>query len=360
VAPTYILLTAPVIGGVTAVGSSLTVTTSEVWDPPGVSTGSMWQRSPALPPNDSWTDTGDIDNTYAVTSDDLTYYFRLRKRSPDGVTTVFSNTLGPIVLLTTSTSTTSTTTSTTSTTTEGPTTTTTSTTTSTTTQGPPVTMLFLDSGDTTSYNTSSAGLWLDLSGNNRDASTSPTSVNITYTSAAGVSRGLNFDRTTGSDFFLGTNSAALGSLTGDMSLEIWFSLRNPPTGTHDLITLGSSGDYTFNLSYDVTKLYFSRGSSSIETIHNINLSIFTNPVWYQVVATSQNGVLRIYLNGTLVQIGGTAGTVYPDNSASEYRISDTSRLHDGKISIVKVFDRALSPTEISTEYNLYKTRHGLT
>lgn len=99
-----------------------------VWDPSGTSTGTMWQRSPSLPPLDTWSDTGDIDNVYQVLSVDLTYFFRLRKRSPDGALTSYSNYIGPIGAAVTTTSTTTsapgpTTTSTTSTSTTTSTTT---------------------------------------------------------------------------------------------------------------------------------------------------------------------------------------------------------------------------------------------
>jgi hypothetical protein len=127
VAPTYILLTPPVITGTLYPGGTLTMTSDAVWDPPGTSTGTMWQRSPALPPLDTWTDTGDIDNQYLVLITDLTYYFRLRKRSPNGVLTTYSNTIGPIGSAPSTTTTTTTTAAPTTTTTStlGPTTTTT-------------------------------------------------------------------------------------------------------------------------------------------------------------------------------------------------------------------------------------------
>lgn len=107
------------ITGVLNPGGTLTMTSDAQWDPSGTSTGSMWQRSPSLPPLDTWTDTGDIDNSYLVLVTDLTYYFRLRKRSPNGLLTTYSNTIGPIMPITT------TSTSTTTTTTAGPTTSTT-------------------------------------------------------------------------------------------------------------------------------------------------------------------------------------------------------------------------------------------
>lgn len=336
--------------------------TDAVWDPSGPSTGTMWQRSPALPPNDIWTNTGDTDNSYTVTVNDISYYFRLRKQSPDGALTSFSNTLGPggYYTTTTSTTSTSTSTSTTSTTTAGPPTTSTTTTTTTTTLAPAVTLLWLDSALNSSYDPANPGTWIDLSGSGRDANISPTSYNISYTSTLGVGRGLNFSRTQGTDFFLGNNSSALGSLTGDLTVEVWFSLRNPPSGTHDLISLGSIGNYTFALQYTGTQLLFTRGSSSAVVIHNITLSSYASPQWYQAVGVSTNGVLKLYFNGVELDSTGTPGTSYPTTTGMEYRISNSTGLHDGKISIVKVFDRALSALEVYTEYNTYKTRHGLT
>lgn len=131
IAPVYILLSPPVITGTLNPGGLLTMTSDALWDPSGPSTGTMWQRSPTADPIlATWTDTGDIDNEYLVIITDVTYYFRLRKRSPNGLLTTYSNTIGPIVLPTTTTSTTTTTTTaapTTSTTTAAGTTTSTTT-----------------------------------------------------------------------------------------------------------------------------------------------------------------------------------------------------------------------------------------
>lgn len=360
-APTYILLSAPVIAGTAAVGTDITMTSDAAWDPAGASTGSMWQRSPALPPSDVWTNTGDVDNTYTITSSDIGYYFRLRKRSPDGVLTAYSNTIGPggYYTTTTSTTSTSTSTSTTSTTTAGPSTTTTSTTSTTTTLAPAQTLLFLDSANTSSYNPATPGTWVDLSGNNRSANISPTSNNISYTSTAGTGLGLNFSRTQGTDFFTGNNSSALGAITGDITVEAWFSLRNPPITTHDLIALGSPGAYTFALQYTGTQLSFTRGTTSVSINHNITLSSYASPNWYQVVGVSTNGLLKLYFNGVEMDTTGTPGATYPATAGSEYNISNSTGLHDGKISIVRVFDRALTSPEVYATYNSYKTRHGL-
>ena len=88
-------------------------------------------------------------------------------------------------------------------------------------------------------------------------------------------------------------------------------------------------------------------------------------VWYNGIATYDNNTLRIYLNGSS-DGSSTIGvaTAYSGNSAG--RIGSTLHTNhgtkgafNGKISIFKLYNRALSSTEILQNYNVLKSRFGI-
>lgn len=99
------------------------------------------------------------------------------------------------------------------------------------------------------------------------------------------------------------------------------------------------------------------------TITN-NTAISTG-VWYNGVVTYDNNTLRIYLNGSSdgsLTIG--VATAYSGNSAGRigsalHTNHGTKGAFNGKISILKLYNRALSSTEILQNYNVLKSRFGL-
>jgi hypothetical protein len=84
---------------------------------------------------------------------------------------------------------------------------------------------------------------------------------------------------------------------------------------------------------------------------------FTLNSWNNIVATSDGTINKLYLNN--VNIGSTNGVIF-DNTAGDIRISGYgSYMVNGKCAMLKMYNRALSVTEITQNYEATKTRFGL-
>ena len=73
---------------------------------------------------------------------------------------------------------------------------------------------------------------------------------------------------------------------------------------------------------------------------------------------------KIYKNGVEVASGSATYNKTPKSSGLEYEIGSywggqTAGKVYGDYSIVNMYNRALSPSEVTTNYNAVKTRFGL-
>ena len=84
---------------------------------------------------------------------------------------------------------------------------------------------------------------------------------------------------------------------------------------------------------------------------------FTLNSWNNIVATSDGTVNKLYLNST--NIGSTNGGIF-DNTSGDIRISGYGGyMVNGRCSILRMYNRALTNSEIAQNYNATKTRFGL-
>jgi len=207
-------------------------------------------------------------------------------------------------------------------------------------------VLNLDPGNTTSYPGSGA-TWFDLSGNGNHA----TLVNSpTYNSTV---RGGVFA-------FNGTNQYVSTSLTpsNTCSISIWFynNLNYTDYNRGIFSTYKFGGPYngiymgiyasSLNLSRDGNVGY---GSSVIPTL-NIN-------TWYNITVTTRTGAILVYLNGILQNtINGS--TTHADVLNIARSRFDTN-YWSGYIGTVLLYNRELTSTEVTQNYNSIKSRYGL-
>jgi hypothetical protein len=97
---------------------------------------------------------------------------------------------------------------------------------------------------------------------------------------------------------------------------------------------------------------------------SLGTSTLSLNTWYCITGTASSTQTNLYLNGALSN-GPGAGVIIPTNSNSsivlggDSRYVPNSRFLNGNISNVKVYNRALSATEILQNYNATKTRFGL-
>jgi len=230
-------------------------------------------------------------------------------------------------------------------------------------------VLALDAANPKSYG-GSGNTWSDLSGNGKNG----TLVNgPTYNSANGGSLVFNGTNQYSSIFapspFLGTSL---------FTFEIWVnftSITGNFGGTNKSASLFSGGTGTGtgqaefsilslnNTSFTPNTISFSRGGGATTGSLSINISsLISNGSWYQIVLVrSTLNSQTVYLNSSSIGIG-TVSNSFSDGTTSFGALpgnTSFSQYLNGRISNIKIYNRALSAAEVSQNYNALKSRYGL-
>jgi hypothetical protein len=230
-------------------------------------------------------------------------------------------------------------------------------------------VLNLDAANTKSY-VSGSTVWNDVSGNNNSGSliNGPTfsSQNGGYIRCDGTNDYIEVIDNTSLDF--GANNFTVEywfrKLTTSAGYDnIWgpnkWNSGAGPSSNEWLLLIGNgtngTGD-TYGFVVEVGTTAYGTGESSEP------LSLNT---WYQLVGVRSGGALQTYLNGVLKQnvspSGFTSSSVI-NNVGRNLRInnSNLNALYtNADNAIVRIYNRALSATEVTQNYNALKSRFAL-
>jgi hypothetical protein len=162
--------------------------------------------------------------------------------------------------------------------------------------------------------------------------------------------------------------------TSNTSFSLWFNARTFQV---------SGADYTGLLSYglnEATSVIYMLGLRYDGSVSNRELvfevqdavssyktavgSIVQTDKWYHVVGRYDGSFFKAYLNGT--EVGSVAAPSAPKNGdASNILVlgrdlfnGAAARYFDGKIDDVRIYNRSLSPTEITTLYQSSSVTHS--
>lgn len=227
----------------------------------------------------------------------------------------------------------------------------------------PVSTLVLDL-DALVY--SGSGNWLDQSGNGNDGVITGTP---TYVSNFGSYFDFTGGATTGpgtNDSFRVSDSATLDSMT-NISFETWIRIdavqgTGSPNLLFDRRTASTNGYVGF---FTNTGYTFRVGTSSPSQF--TYASTPTVGVWQHIVVSISNtNVSKMYINNTEV----ASSTTYAPNFSNidltaALTIGDiniaASGVHsfDGEMGLFRIYDTALSSTDVTTRWDATRTRFGL-
>jgi hypothetical protein len=210
-------------------------------------------------------------------------------------------------------------------------------------------ILNLDAGNTISY-VGSGNNWNDLSGNNKNGFFSTE----TFSSSNG-----------GSLYFPGNDFVSVPDLGSNprFSIECWFKPTQTNSGIGQLVTstFPGAGSLNFQLGYWGNNTMvggFFDGGWRISPSVSVTLN-----TWQHLIVTYDGTNITLYSNGNVV--GSTNYTGTPSSSGNGLRIGrrwDTGCCAEyfvGNIAVVRIFNRAISSTEVSNNFNALKTRFGL-
>ena len=215
----------------------------------------------------------------------------------------------------------------------------------------------VDAANTKSY-PGSGTTWKDLSGNGNDG----TLVNgPTFDSGNGGS--LVFD---GTDDYVSISNFNSDDILGqNFSVVIWIKADSVLSGRKALIT--NQTDYNtngwalaMNPQGGLNRLFLHINDT---TVILADPNPFPNPLdWHMVVGiwNNTNTTQSLYFDGVLYTTSN-----FPDviiNSNTSLRIAghlNGGRNYTGNIGLTQIYNRALTPQEISQNYNALKSRFGL-
>jgi len=215
--------------------------------------------------------------------------------------------------------------------------------------------LNLDAGDSSSY-PGSGTTWYDLSGNNNNG----TLVNgPTYSSANGGS--IVFDGT--NDYVAETSSLSDAFWQGNWTASFWVNFDSLNTGNYTgdrpLLQHGSSSTRRgLHLNQRNSRIHFGLYGDDLG-----GTNVLSTGTWYNVVFTLNNSsyVKQIYLNGVLdnSHTGGGAYAGTGTNTRICGKVLNFGLFFDGFMSSCSFYNRVLTASEITQNYNALKGRFGL-
>jgi RHS repeat-associated protein len=173
----------------------------------------------------------------------------------------------------------------------------------------------------------------------------------TWTSSGKYGNALSFDGTNDNIGIADSNSL---DLTSAMTLSAWVKLDTIPGRWQDVIFKERGGDGSYGLDADGPssgKPSISRYKSSGWEFAN-GTSALTANQWVHLAGTWDGSTAKLYIGGTLVKSQAMTGAIV--TSTGMLRIGGTAvfggnQFLDGLIDEVRIYNRALSQTEVQTD-----------
>ena len=188
--------------------------------------------------------------------------------------------------------------------------------------------------------------WYDLSGN---GNTGLLNNSITYNSALRGSLVLNGTNQYVS--FSATTNIPVGN--SNYTIGVWFNADT--LGDKGLAGWGNYGSANevnaFRLTSNGLINYWWASDLTVVTT-------ITTGNWYYAVATFDGTTRSIYVNGSLIGSDTPTGHNVTTSSNLTVGLTNTTEYFDGNMGEVQIFNRALSSTEITQNYNAFLPRYN--
>jgi hypothetical protein len=215
-------------------------------------------------------------------------------------------------------------------------------------------VLSLDAADKNSY-PGSGTTWKDLTENNITGT-------LTNSPTYSTSNGGNFGFSTNRYVIMAENSALN---TQTPSVEVWIKTNN--TNQNGFFFEKGQVNTQYSLFQEGTLIQWRQNFSSGQGLTNLSTTTATyinTTNWYQIVGTFTSGTRILYINGVQVNSDNQSGTIATNTNGMSIGVyggfnGARDYYYNGSIAIVKIYNRALSATEILSNYNAQKSRFGL-
>ena len=167
---------------------------------------------------------------------------------------------------------------------------------------------------------------------------------------------LSFDRSNNSQVSVNNNASL--QLTGDLTLSLWVKPGNL-TNRQNPLDKCYYGEFALNIFATPGRLYYFHGSttSNFFTFVALDDNTIQTGVWQHIVITrdAATRTVKSYYNGTLKNTATYSTSQLPTASTSPVKIGNGyNGGFTGKIDEVKIYNKALSATEVTNLYNSYQ------
>jgi len=221
-------------------------------------------------------------------------------------------------------------------------------------------ILSLDPGNNASYPDTGIDWWNLVSAPGGSFKATLSGEGTTYSSSAGGV--INFN-----DTQLGYAQTVSALTATSWSVEVWFrsgkSLAGKETAVVATVADGN-GDIAFALgNYDSAQNFLDISSYKSENWVSSGFKITpTVGTWYQLVGTYNGGQLSFYQNGSLLGSNSVGNLPLVTTAVTVGRskiIDESIDYFNGDISIVRIYNTALSSGDVSKNWNANRARFGL-
>lgn len=216
-------------------------------------------------------------------------------------------------------------------------------------------VLYFDPSNINSYSGSGTTI-NDLSNNGRNGTIS----NLTFTSPYFSYNGTNSQ-------ILISDNALLEPGSSNWTMEVWVNQR--AIGNDVVLGKFDPGGLSQDVSYSIrttNSTYYAQIGDGTGAYVNSSNHVGTLNTWYQIIYIWKNGAtktIQTYVNGSsigtvnhsLSSILNTPSNLY----IGSYNNGEYSQWFDGKIGIVRLYNVALSSTEVLQNYIADKSKYGI-
>lgn len=165
-----------------------------------------------------------------------------------------------------------------------------------------------------------------------------------------------------------TDNSSLEPNSGDFTVEIWVNY-SVISGSSRVLIGKTDGVNSVDWGYGIRTLsngntYIEIGSGSGSTITSPVYAVTTN-TWYQLVGVINNtsNLVSLYVNGSLIgsnvnnltSIRNTTSPLY----IGSFNNGQSSQWFNGKMGIVRIYNSALSASDVSTNFEANRNIYGI-
>jgi hypothetical protein len=164
--------------------------------------------------------------------------------------------------------------------------------------------------------------------------------------------------------YIDDGTYTLSSSTDDYTLEAWIYVETSQgTTTNADSIIGSQSDYGVGMQVG-TSSSLPRVNHGARNTSNFYSSTLVYSTWYHVLWAHDHGdASKVYINGVLDTTSSGSSYDIASTSWSDMSIghsgSRVSGYFDGKMGPIRVYNRALTATEVLRNFNASKARYGL-